>query len=67
MFTAVPSTADPVAATGDTPARCASTPMAAICQTFPGTYRPRFETVQIREAATNGREASQLERMARHV
>src|SRR5688572_27230001 len=37
MFTAVPNRAEPVAATGDTPARCASTPIAAICQTLPGT------------------------------
>jgi hypothetical protein len=37
MFTTVLSTAEPVAAIGEAPARCASTPIAAICHSFPGT------------------------------
>jgi hypothetical protein len=67
MLTTVLIRADPVAATGDAPARCASAPMAAICQSLPGTYRPRLETVQIRAAVPNGSRRSQAESIARHV
>jgi len=36
---------------GATPACCAMSAMPAIAQTFPGTYLPRLETVQMRAAA----------------
>ena len=50
MASTCSTTADPVAAHGATPARCAISAMPATAHTFPGRYLPRLETVQIRAA-----------------
>src|SRR5689334_4725705 len=41
--------------------------MAAICQTFPGTYFPRFETNQMRAAAENGSDSDHTRSVARQA
>src|SRR5689334_22695577 len=50
MASTCSTTADPVAAQGATPARCAMSAIPATAHTFPGRYLPRLETVQIRAA-----------------
>jgi hypothetical protein len=41
--------------------------MAAICQTLPGMYRPRFETSQILAALLYGRRLPHAEIVRLHV
>jgi hypothetical protein len=48
MASTCSTTADPVAAQGAIPARCAMSAMPATAHTLPGRYLPRLETVQIR-------------------
>src|ERR1035437_19584 len=55
MLTTFTTSDDPTAATLETPARCDRTPIAPICHTLPGTYRPRFEMNQIRAALPHER------------
>ena len=50
MASTCSTTADPVAAQGATPARCAMSAMPATAHTFPGRYLPRLDTVQMRAA-----------------
>src|SRR4029079_11729626 len=65
-LTRLTSRLEPMAAVADTPFLCASAPMAAICQTFPGTYFPRFETNQIRAAGENGGDSDSTRDMTLH-
>ncbi len=58
---------EPAAVTGDTCCSRAMTLIAAIDQTFPGRYFPRFETNQMRDATPNGRWARQPMSMRRQV
>ena len=67
MLTTVLSTADPAAAAAGTWMSWASFPIAAICQTFPGTYLPRFDTHQMRVASPNEMRADQAARMRRQT
>src|SRR5688572_550909 len=66
-FTKLTTRLDPIAPAAPTPSRCASAPIAAICQTFPGTYLPRFDTNQIRAAVGNGNEADQTRSVLLHA
>jgi hypothetical protein len=66
-FTSVPRIAEPAAAAGETPARWASTPMAPIDHSLPGTYRPRLDTVQIRVASPKARWSPQALTSARQL
>src|SRR3954468_12107270 len=52
-------TDDPAAANAESPRRLAMTPIAVSDQIFPGTYLPRFERNQMRDASLNGRLESQ--------
>src|SRR6266480_3375929 len=47
-------TEEPAAAIAERPRRLAMTPIAVSDQIFPGTYLPRFERNQIRDASANG-------------
>src|ERR1051325_8983023 len=53
MFTTVLSSAEPADATGETPARAAIALIDMICHTFPGTYLPRLDTLQMRADSMN--------------
>ena len=53
-FTSAMITDEPVAASGDAPASFASTAIAPIAHTFPGTYLPRLDTNQMRAASSTG-------------
>src|SRR5688572_2242289 len=67
MLMMVPSNAEPVETTADTPARVAIAAMAVICQILPGTYLPKLETLQTRAALQNVISAPQARIIKRQV
>ena len=65
MLTRLTTRLEPIAAVGDTPARCAIAPMAAICQTVPGrTCRGSIRTRCARRSANGSRLRPRAERAA---
>jgi len=67
MPTACSTTADAAAAHGATPERCAMNAIPASAQTFPGTYLPRFDTVQMRAALHGLRRCPHPVSICRHA